>query len=335
VRRFLVADSSDPAFNLATEELLVTEGDACDVVMLWRNDPVVVVGRNQNTELQVDRSYCHDHDIAVVRRLSGGGAVYHDQGNLCYTVITRNATERPGDFSLFTRPVCEAIRRCGAQAELSGRNDLLIDGKKFSGLAQYRRATTLMQHGALLFDTDLSVLSRALRPKRRQLDLLRDRPGVASHSARVTNLSEHLSCSFEEFRDVLAACFLEDGTVETKTRPLSDVELSRAEELARERYRSDVWNWGASPHFDLSAEALTRAGTVLLCVAIDGQRRIEAARLYGDYFEREPVANLEESLRGLTPAAAYAQAAELDAPRYITNLETRDLCALLEALEPA
>ncbi len=326
--RFLSTDSLDATLNLATEELLVTADDGADVVMLWRNDPVVVVGRHQNTELQVDRAYCTDHDIRVVRRLSGGGAVYHDQGNLCFTVITRGSAGRAPDFSSFARPVIEALARLGAHAELSGRNDLTIAGRKFSGLAQYRQGSTLMQHGALLFDTDLSVLGYALKPKRRQLDLLHTRPGVASHASRVTNLSEHLDVSFEDFRATLIDSFTRGAEVEELA--LSDAELAAADALADERYRRDAWNWGASPQFDLRAEALTSAGTVLLCVTLDDAGAIAAARLYGDFFEREPVGQLEERLRGLRPE----RAGEIEASRYIAGLDDQDFVALVDALEP-
>jgi len=332
VLRFLSTESFDAALNLATEELLAGADDGADVVMLWRNDPVVVVGRHQNTELQVDRAYCAEQGIMVVRRLSGGGAVYHDRGTLCFTVITRGVDRRAPDFSHFARPVICALARLGVAAELSGRNDLTLAGRKFSGLAQYRRGSTLMQHGALLFDTDLSVLGRALRPKRRQLDLTGERPGVASHASRVTNLSEHLTVSFEEFRATLAACFAEGGDVEE--RPLSADELSCAAALADERYRRDTWNWAASPCYDLQAEALTSAGTVLLCVALDPARHIEAARLYGDYFEREPVGQLEERLRGLTPDQAAERAPQMEASRFIAGLNDQDLTALIGALEP-
>ncbi|MCL2324508.1 MAG: lipoate--protein ligase family protein, partial [Actinomycetia bacterium] len=220
--RFLTTESREAALNLATEELLVSSEDPADVIMLWRNDPVVVVGRHQNTELQVDRAYCDEHGIAVVRRLSGGGAVYHDGGNLCFTVITRRVISRASDFGTFARPVIEALARLGLHAELSGRNDLMLDGRKFSGMAEYRHKTTLMQHGALLFNTDLSVLGRALRPKYRPYQVA-EAGGVPSNVARVTNLSEHLSISFEEFRATLVSCFTQGA--EVARQQLSAAEL--------------------------------------------------------------------------------------------------------------
>ena len=247
--RFLITDSRDAALNLAAEELLVGADDGRDVVMLWRNDPVVVVGRHQNTELQVDRAYCADHGIAVVRRLSGGGAVYHDQGNLCFTFITRGSggiAPPDSDFQRFARPVLAALDRLGVPAELSGRNDLTIEGRKFSGLAQYRQGTTLMQHGALLFDTDLTVLGRALKPKQRVHHVQAPVPGVASHVARVTNLSDHLDVSFEDFRALLVTCFTEGA--EVVQQPLTEDERLAARALAESRYRSDAWNWSAPAH---------------------------------------------------------------------------------------
>jgi len=242
--RFLSTDTSDAALNLAIEEVLVNTDDGRDVVMLWRNDPVVVVGRHQNTELQVNRAYCEDHGIMVIRRLSGGGAVYHDRGNLCYTVITRGVERHATGFERFARPVIDALARLGVQAEFTG-NDLMVGDKKFSGLAQYTRNTTLMQHGALLFNTDLSALGLALKPKLQVHHIQKPVPGVASHVARVTNLSEHLEVSFEDFCATLVACFTEGAEVEQQA--LSAEELVAATKRADSRYRRDSWNWGAPP----------------------------------------------------------------------------------------
>jgi lipoate-protein ligase A len=248
--RFVSLTSTDPAFNLAVEEVLVRADDGRDVVMLWQNHRTVVIGRNQDAQAQVNRDVLKSEGITLVRRLSGGGAVYHDDGNLNFSVITRGVGSIKPDFSFFTQPLIEAIGKFGVKATFSGRNDVEVDGKKICGNAQYRWRDTVMHHGAILFDTDLSVLARVLKPKERQSKGFK---GVKSHVSRVVNLREYLNCSLEEFRGVLTDCLLAqaqaqgspDCPIASDGAQLSDAELRAAHDLADLRYRHDSWNWRA------------------------------------------------------------------------------------------
>jgi lipoate-protein ligase A len=228
---FLENRSTDPAYNLALEEHLVINDDRA-WLMLWSNDPVVVVGRNQHTENQVDRRFAEKNGIQVVRRLSGGGAVYHDLGNLNFTFVVRDALARRNDFAAFAQPVIDVLRSYGVDATFSGRNDMIVAGKKFSGNAQYNHGATVLHHGTILWDSDLSVLNRVLKPKQRV-----EARGVDSHESRVANLIDHVPAHLTRAR-------FERDLVERLTSEATDL-LPDVPDALIAKYRSEVWNWGA------------------------------------------------------------------------------------------
>lgn len=198
----IVNDHTDPRINLAVEEYALNYLDPGEeYVILWQNEPTVVIGRNQNTLAEVNGPFIKERGIHVVRRLSGGGAVYHDLGNLNFTFIVDAEKERVSNFEYFTRPVIQALASLGVQAEFSGRNDITIDGKKFSGNAQYWSKGRLLHHGTILFNSDLAVVQEALNVK---VDKLQSK-GVKSVRSRVTNIYPYLKTpiTIEEFKEVL------------------------------------------------------------------------------------------------------------------------------------
>lgn len=295
--RIIISPSVDPAFNLAVEEVLLrTCGD--DVFMLWQNDRTVVIGRNQNAWAEVDIPYAEAQGIPVVRRLSGGGAVYHDLGNVNFTFITAPDGERCVDFSRFTAPVIRALAGLGVDAALDGRNDILAGGAKISGNAQctYRRpdgTVRLLHHGTLLLNTDMAPLAAVLRPRPEKLRA----KGVASVRSRVTNLS-----SLPGFPAMSAADFISylarTAVAEGDPRPLTAGETAAAEELRREKYAAWEWNYGASAAHETEHSARFPYGTVSAAYSVqDG--RIISVRLWGDYFGTAPVSVLEEALIGV------------------------------------
>jgi lipoate---protein ligase len=179
---------TNPYFNLAAEEYLLKQRDE-DFFMLWQNAPCIVIGKNQNAHAQIHHDYVKENDITVVRRLSGGGAVFHDLGNINFTFITKKNHNEAIDFSPFTLPIIHALKDLNVNAEFSGRNDILIDGKKFSGNAQYYYKERLLHHGTLLFSGNLTDLAKALKPKPQKIE---DK-AVQSTISRVTNIKSHLS----------------------------------------------------------------------------------------------------------------------------------------------
>lgn len=321
--------SNDPAYNLALEEYLVKLpsdhflGER-DLFMFWQNRPVVVVGRNQNTDLQLNREFIHEQGIDVVRRLSGGGAVYHDDGNLNFTIIKRGAHSLRNDFSFFTQPVLEALLAIGVQGEFAGRNDLVIEGQKFSGNAQYVHHDTLLHHGTILWNSDMSVLGQALRAKKR---LAR---GVESVVSRVTNVAPYAGeTSLSDFQEHLTRAFTQFGDGQGGSYELSDIDKHAVEEIAQNRYRTASWNWGNSPQFNWVKEATLSAGNMLVCADVeDGVLRY--VKIYGDFFEAQPIETLESELEGRRVEALGAHLATLDLESYVHRLALDQLLDLLE-----
>lgn len=290
---------TDAYFNLAAEEYLLRHEDE-DVFLLWRNDNTVVIGRNQNAWAEINVPYVTEHGISVVRRLSGGGAVFHDLGNVNFTFLTARTGGGQIDFSRFTAPIIRALASLGVRAEADGRNDILADGAKISGNAQcvFRRpdgTERLLHHGTLLYGADLSRLAAALvvRPEK-----LRAK-GVASVRRRVTNLRDvpgfPPDLSVEEFIAHLAR--EASGASGTETGSLTEEEIAGIRALREEKYATWEWNYGASGEHETEYYARFPFGSVSAAyTARHGV--ITEIRLFGDYFGTEPVSLLEKALVG-------------------------------------
>lgn len=289
----IVNDHTDPRINLAVEEYALNYLDPSqDYVILWQNEPTVVVGRNQNTVAEVNGPFIKERGINVVRRLSGGGAVYHDWGNLNFTFIVDADKEMVSNFEYFTKPVIEALASLGVKAEFSGRNDITIDGKKFSGNAQYWSKNRLLHHGTIMFNSDLDVVQEALNVK---ADKLQSK-GVKSVRSRVTNIYPYLSnpISIEEFKEVLLQ-FLIPG--ERRDYVLSEEEWAIVHKLKEERYAKWEWNYGASPECEMEKERRFAGGKLELKLnVVEGL--IQGLKIFGDFFGRRDVAELEQLLNG-------------------------------------
>jgi lipoate-protein ligase A len=259
--------------------------------MLWTNSSSVIVGKNQNTFAEVNRTFLEENHIPVVRRMTGGGAVYHDLGNVNYSLILNERHPGSDSFSRFARPVVNALCTLGAAAEFSGRNDILVDGRKVSGSAQCCVGQRTLFHGTLLFDTDMSMLGQVLTPGKIKMES----KGVKSVRSRVANLKEFLPCvSVEEFIEQLQKALSGFGG---SPEPLPGEWCARAEQLADERYRQWSWNWG-NP-FENTWENAARfpdAGIVELKLKIRSGI-IEEARITGDFFGDPQT--VEEALKGV------------------------------------
>lgn len=292
----------DPRMNLAIETYLLKEKVFDEAaVFFYINEPSVIIGRNQNTVEEINADYVKEHDIQVVRRLSGGGAVYHDLGNLNFSFILPD-TEEFMDFATLTKPIVDALTALGIQdVALSGRNDLVIGDKKFSGNAMYRSGDRMFCHGTLLFDSDLSVVNDVLHVDETKLK----KKGVASVRSRVTNIKEHLpedkqSMTIEDFQDaLLKMLFYTDDISSIPVYVLTDEDMEHIEKIKETRYDSWEWNYGASPDFNLRAAHRFDSGQVEVRFLLR-QNTIEEAYIYGDFFGSADVEEIETALVGIS-----------------------------------
>lgn len=239
---------TDPYFNLASEEYFLRNFDE-EIIYLWRNDNAVIVGKHQNTIEEVNKEYVDEHNIKVVRRLTGGGAVFHDINNINYSVILPYEMDLFSNYAFFTKPICEYLNTLNVSAELNGRNDITIDGLKFSGNAQAVVGRRIMHHGTLLFSSNTSDIEGALNPSKLKIQS----KGVKSVKSRVTNISSHLKeeMSTEEFMKGLYD-FFRNTLPDCRIYTLTDDDIAEIQKLADSRYSTWKWNYGYSPKYTLS-----------------------------------------------------------------------------------
>lgn len=287
--------STDPAYNLALEELLTLNGTG-SCFMLWRNGPSVIIGRNQNTAAEINADAVREKKIKIVRRITGGGAVYHDLGNINFSYISPSAEWTPESPARFTLPIITFLRSIGIDAEFSGRNDILADGLKISGCARSVLKNRTLFHGTLLFDADLSVLAEVLNPDPLKISS----KGIKSVRARVGNIRTMFSrpVTPDEFLEMLRKGIASFFGVEESELP---EDLTReAESLAATRYRSWDWNYGTNLKYSFSNAVRFPGGTLRAGMNIR-ENRIADLRFTGDFFGSHPVEGLEKHLNGHLP----------------------------------
>lgn len=288
--------TTDPTLNLALEEYALLTLDLSDSYLLFYvNRPSIIIGKHQNTIEEIDADFVHAHDIAVVRRISGGGAVYHDLGNLSFSFITRYSPQRFNNYAEFTGPVVEALRELGVPAERTGRNDIVVEGRKVSGNAQVVRGERMFSHGTLLLDSNLDDVTRALKPKPGKVES----KGIQSVRSRVANISEFLAAplAMDDFRAALLA-HLFPGGGPVPVHEFSADDRRRVEELANTKYRTWDWNYGESPPFNLQRTQRFPSGEVDVRLdVVDGI--IKTVRVFGDFFSSREIADLERGLTGV------------------------------------
>ena len=286
-------DNTNPYFNLAMEEYLLKNSTE-DLFILWRNKPSVIVGKNQNTLSEINLEYVKENSIPVVRRQSGGGAVFHDLGNINFTFITNNNNSF-SDFKKFTQPIIDLLKTMGLDATFSGRNDLLIDGKKFSGNAQYNYRNKVMHHGTLLFSSQITDLSNALKVK----SIKFEGKGIKSVKSRVTNISEHLDTKMSvlEFKDLIMN-YMASIDSDNRLYTLSKEDIDGIEKLVEKKYNTWEWNFGNSPKYSFSNELKYPGGNVEFNLEIN-KGVISKIKFFGDFFGKEDIENLEILLSGV------------------------------------
>lgn len=316
---FINGISNDPYFNLASEEfLLKRRGER--FIYVWQNAPSVIVGVNQNTAEEVNLDYTEANSVKVVRRQTGGGAVYHDMNNVCYTIIDYFDAERD-NYRYFTEGVIGYLNTLGVKAEFSGRNDVTVGGKKISGNAQCVYKNRIMHHGTLLFNTDKEALENALKPHKFKIES----KGVKSNRARVTNISEHLpsSISVRSFISGLSQ-YLQSGAEEYF---FTTEDVREIGELVKNKYSTFEWNVGSSPKASVEAEKRFDYGSVKVCFNVqDGA--LSDVRFVGDFFSIEGISGLNHALNGVLYSKDSVAAALLGVERFIVGSTAEDISEL-------
>lgn len=289
---------TDPRINLAIEEYVLKnmDIDVDSFLLFYINEPSIIIGKNQNTVEEVNTEYVDANGIHVVRRLSGGGAVYHDLGNLNFSFLTKDDGDSFRNFAKFTQPVIEALAKMGVKAELKGRNDILVDGKKISGNAQFATKGRMFSHGTLMFDTEIERVVQALRVKKDKIES----KGIKSIRSRVTNIKDYMEedMTIEQFRmEILKSIF--GGEEHIQYAPLTEQDWENIHQLSKERYQTWEWNYGRSPKFNMQHSHRFPVGGIDVRLQVN-KGTIEDIHIYGDFFGLGEVADLEKALIGTT-----------------------------------
>lgn len=323
----------DASLNIALETYLV-ENRLVDepILLFYINDPSIIVGRNQNTIEEVNQAYVEEKGIRVVRRMSGGGAVYHDRGNFSFCFI-KDDDGSFRDFASFTQPVIEALHKMGAKgAELKGRNDLLIDDKKFSGNAMYAKNGRMTAHGTILFDADLDEVTKALKPRKEKFES----KGIKSVRSRVTNIKPYVSPEYqklttEEFRDLLLLeIFGVESRDQVKEFKLTEADWAKVREIQAERFGNWEWNYGQSPAFAIQMSQKFPFGFVDFRFNVE-QGVIKEVKVYGDFFGLGDISDVENALVGVRfEREAVKQVFEnLDFNKYFGRVTVEEILTLI------
>jgi len=315
---------TDPYINLALEEYVLQHfGEKDTYLLFYINEPSIIIGKNQNSVEEINTEYVDKNNIKVVRRLSGGGAVYHDKGNLNFSFITKDDGDSFHNFAKFTEPVVKALNKMGVPAELIGRNDLLIEGRKFSGNAQFATKGRMFSHGTLMFDSEIEHVVAALNVKKEKIES----KGIKSIRSRVANITEFLDekISMDEFKKtILQFIFDVDDLEDVPQYELSEQDWENVYELSKKRYQQWEWNYGRSPAFNKQVSHKFPSG--LIDVRLDVKNgAIENCKIYGDFFGLGEVQDIENKLIGVRHKREAVETAleDVDIPHYLGKI-TKD-----------
>lgn len=320
---------TDPRVNLAIEEYVLKNMDIekDSFLLFYINQPSIIIGKNQNTIEEINTDYVEENEIIVVRRLSGGGAVYHDLGNLNFSFLTKDDGDSFHNYKKFTQPVVDALGKMGVNAELSGRNDILAEGRKVSGNAQFSTKGRMFSHGTLMFDTEIDAVVSALKVKKDKIES----KGIKSIRSRVANISEFLTepMTIEQFRlEILKSVF--GGEENIQYYELTEQDWENIYQLSKERYQTWEWNYGKSPRFNIQKTHRFPSGGIDIRLEVN-KGLIEDATIFGDFFG---VGDVEEVVQ-LLIGTQYDRTAigkvlvDIDIPTYFGGVTKEEFLQLI------
>lgn len=320
---------TDPRINLAIEEYALNTMDVekDSFLLFYINQPSIIIGRNQNTVEEINTDFVEKNGIIPVRRLSGGGAVYHDLGNLNFSFLTKDDGDSFRNFKKFTQPVVDALGKMGVNAELSGRNDILAEGKKISGNAQFSTRGRMFSHGTLMFNTEIDAVVSALKVSKEKIES----KGIKSIRSRVANVAELLKepMTIEQFRsEILSSIF--GGAENIQYWELTEEDWENIHKLSEQRYQQWDWNYGKSPKFNMKHTHRFPSGGVDVRLEVN-KGIMEEVKIFGDFFG---VGEMEEVERLLTGKPYSKQAIEealesVDVPKYFGGITKEELVQLI------
>ncbi|MFG6149509.1 lipoate--protein ligase [Halobacillus sp. B23F22_1] len=322
---------NDPRINLAIEEYALKNLNINETYLLFYiNEPSIIIGKNQNTVEEINTNYVEENGIHVVRRLSGGGAVYHDLGNLNFSFITKDDGDSFHDFAKFTEPVTQALNKLGVQAELSGRNDIVVDGRKISGNAQFSTRGRMFSHGTLMLDSEIENVVSALNVKTEKIKS----KGIKSIRSRVANISEYLdeSITMDEFKQlILRYIFNVEDVKDVPQYHLKEEDWKEIYKIADDRYRNWDWNYGKSPKFNIQhTKRIEGAGSYDIRLDI-AKGYIRNVKIYGDFFGVGDISEVEEQLIDVKyERAAIDEALEnVEIPHFLGKITKEDFLNMI------
>ncbi|WP_277673445.1 lipoate--protein ligase [Piscibacillus halophilus] len=324
---------TDPYINLAIEEYVLNHLNISDdqqYLLFYVNGPSIIIGRNQNTIEEINTDFVDANNIKVVRRLSGGGAVYHDLGNLNFSFLAKDEGDSFSNFAKFTQPVVDALQKLGVNAELSGRNDLTVDGRKISGNAQFTKKGRMFSHGTLMYDSEVENVVSSLKVKSEKIRS----KGIKSIRSRVANISEYLNekMSMNEFKEILLKYIFDVEDVKDVPRyELKEEDWKKINEISENRYQKWEWNYGHSPKFNIQhSKRIEGVGSYDVRLEVK-KGIIEDVTIFGDFFGIGEVSELEQVLKGVKYERASIKEAtqDVDIQHYLGKIEEEDFLSLV------